>query len=82
MSNPLATFSSRTWTAEELLQGIAVPPSSARRGFPRFIVYVDGVTLQLGTLPALRKTLSNISSKRPKVFVNAGKGVTIDFDAV
>lgn len=46
---------------------------------PRFTVYVDGECLHAETPRGLDKILSSIYSTEPRVFRNAGKGVTVDF---
>lgn len=55
-------------------------PAYERGTFPRYLVKADGQTIEVKTLGALRKVLGFIYSDTPKVFVNAGKGLTIDFD--
>lgn len=68
------------WTADEVLAGIKEKPASERGTYPRFSVYVDGEYLERKTRKGLDNLVSIILSKAPKVFINAGKGVTIDFD--
>ncbi len=46
---------------------------------PRFTVYVDGDCLHAETPRGLDRILSSIYSTEPRVFRNAGKGVTVDF---
>lgn len=46
---------------------------------PRFTVYVDGECLHAETPRGLDRILSSIYSTEPRVFRNAGKGVTVDF---
>ena len=67
-------------TAESL--GIkAIERLASERGtFPRYLVTADGKTSQIKTLRALKNLLGVIYAERPEVFVNAGKGITIDFD--
>lgn len=55
-------------------------PASERGAFPRYLVKADSQTMEVKTIGALRKVLGFIYSDAPKVFVNAGKGLTIDFD--
>lgn len=55
-------------------------PASDRGTFPRYLVKADGQTMEVKTLGSLRKVLGYIYSDAPNVFVNAGKGLTIDFD--
>ena len=55
-------------------------PSSQRGTFPRYLVMADGTTITVRTTRALEKLLGVIYSERPEVFVNAGKGITINFD--
>ena len=54
-------------------------PACERGTFPRFIVCVDGDRLECKTLRSLNSLLGSIYSARPRVFVNGGKGLTIDF---
>lgn len=67
-------------TAESL--GIkSVERAASERGtFPRYLVIVDGETLEIKTPRALKNLLGEIYSERPEVFVNVGKGITINFD--
>jgi hypothetical protein len=67
-------------TAESL--GIkSVERSASERGtFPRYLVIADSKTYEVKTPRALEKILGTIYSERPEVFVNAGKGITINFD--
>lgn len=55
-------------------------PAKTRAGFPRFLVKVDCQWIKIKTLPSLRKTIASIYSETPRIFVNAGNGLTIDFD--
>ena len=55
-------------------------PASERDTFPRYLVTADGKTSQIKTLRALKNLLGVIYSERPEVFVNAGKGISINFD--
>ena len=54
--------------------------TSERGSFPRYLVTADGKTTEVKTLCALEKLLGVIYAERPEVFVNAGKGITINFD--
>jgi hypothetical protein len=67
-------------TAESL--GIkSVERSASERGtFPRYLIVADGKTSAIKTPRALEKMLGVIYADRPEVFVNAGKGITINFD--
>lgn len=68
----------RYWTPEEL----ELPEVEGDRGtFPRYIVIADDARTEIKSLKALRRILSGIYSTKPRVFVNAGKGITIDFDS-
>lgn len=71
---------SKYWQASEVLAGITEQPLTLRGTFPRFMVKADGETTVCKTLKTLQKTLDIIYAGRPRVFVNAGKGITIDFD--
>lgn len=67
----------------EVLQEVASKEvSKQERGtYPRYSVVVDGETLYPKTPSQLAKVLDVISgAEKPRVFRNAGKGVTIDFD--
>ena len=55
-------------------------PASERGTFPRYLVTADSKTYEVKTPRALEKLLGIIYSERPEVFVNAGKGVSINFD--
>ena len=55
-------------------------PAAERGTFPRYLVTCDGITNEVKTTGALVKLLSGIYSEPPAVFVNAGKGITINFD--
>ena len=55
-------------------------PASERGTFPRYLVTADGKTSEVKTPRALRNLLGVIYSERPEVFVNAGKGISINFD--
>jgi len=72
--------SRKNWTTTELLTGIAERPASVRGTFPRFIVIADGQRDELNRKPALEKLLGSIIAAAPKVFINQGNGITIDFD--
>lgn len=59
----------------------AIERSASERGtFPRYLVTADGETSEVKSPRALEKLLSVIYSHRPEVFINAGKGITINFD--
>lgn len=76
------TTVTRYWTAELVLAGVKEPYASERSGtFPRFMVMCDGERYEANTWKALDKVLGHIYATAPNVFVNAGKGITIDFDA-
>lgn len=55
-------------------------PSAERGTFPRYLVTADGKTSEVKTPRALEKLLGIIYSERPEIFVNAGKGISINFD--
>ena len=55
-------------------------PASERGTFPRYLVTADSKTTEVKTPRSLQKLLGIIYAERPEVFVNAGKGVTINFD--
>lgn len=55
-------------------------PAAERGTFPRYLVTCDGITNEVKTPSALVKLLSGIYSELPAVFVNAGNGITINFD--
>jgi hypothetical protein len=44
------------------------------------LIVADGKTSAIKTPRALEKMLGVIYADRPEVFVNAGKGITINFD--
>lgn len=67
-------------TAESLGIKAIERPASERGTFPRYLVIADSKTFGVKTPRALEKILGIIYSKRPEVFVNAGKGITINFD--
>lgn len=71
----------REWSSNELLFRISERPARERNGFPRFMVMCDGERYEMNTRKALDKVLGHIYATAPKVFVNAGKGITIDFDS-
>ena len=66
------------WTASELMIEEA---KASERTFFRFWVIADGEGRGFNRLEALNKHLSTIYSTPPKVFRNASKGITFDFDA-
>jgi len=67
-------------TAENLKIAAIERPTSERGTFPRYLVIADGTTTTVKTPRALANLLGVIYSNEPRVFVNAGKGITIDFD--
>jgi hypothetical protein len=68
------------WSSSHVLAGVSPASSSERNGFPAYIVKVDGEAVSVSNRRSLDKLLGEIYAERPRVFVNAGKGVTIDFD--
>jgi len=73
------------WAACSLLGhirdlGIKECRKSERGTFPRFTVIVDGESTPLYTLRHLSDLAQVIYATAPRVFVNAGKGITVDFD--
>jgi len=69
------------WTCADLAVE-ALELSRRERGEdagPRFTVYVDGDCLHAKTPRGLDRILKSIYSTEPRVFRNAGKGVTVDF---
>lgn len=74
----LSESEARYWTPEDL----ELPKVEGDRGtFPRYMVMVDGTRLEFKSIQSLRRALASIYAPKPRVFANAGKGVTIDFDA-
>ena len=73
-------MSNKYWTVEEVLKGVVELPRSKRGTFPRFTVICDGDRFEIRTLAKLQQILQCTYASQPKVFVNAGKGLTIDFD--
>lgn len=67
-------------TAKNLGIKLLERPLFERGTFPRYLVVADGKTSAIKTFRALEKLLGVIYAERPQVFVNAGKGITIDFD--
>jgi hypothetical protein len=67
-------------TAESLGIKAMEKPASERGSFPRYLVTADNKTTEVKTPRALEKLLGIIYAERPEVFVNAGKGITINFD--
>ena len=55
-------------------------PASERGTFHRYTVIADGLSSRIKTPRDLKNLLAVIYAEQPRVFVNAGKGVTIDFD--
>jgi len=51
-----------------------------RGPMPRFTVIADGLTMTRRTVYQLDKLLGSIYAEQPTVFINAGLGITIDFD--
>ena len=51
-----------------------------RGPMPRFTVIVDGLIMTRQTEYQLDELLGSIYSELPVVFINAGLGITIDFD--
>jgi len=51
-----------------------------RGAMPRFTVIADGMTFQRKTVYQLDRLLGSIYAKQPIVFVNAGFGITLNFD--
>ena len=68
------------YTAESLGIKAIERPAYQRGTFPRYLVTADGKTYEVKTPRALKNLLGVIYSERPEVFVNAGKGITINFD--
>lgn len=73
------TNAERYWTVEELMAGVEEAPSWERKGY-RYMVYSDGACYPIKDKRALRKIVDCTYSKRPKVFRNLDKGITINFD--
>lgn len=75
------TGSKQYWSAESLnLEAMKTTPSE-RAGAAPYTLIVDGKTKRYWSLPALDKVLKSISSEKPRVFKNADKGITINFDS-
>lgn len=71
----------KSWTFDELGISRYDSPRSLRGTFPRYSVRVDGQSHYPKTRKTLENLLSNIvTDTEPRVFPNAGFGVTIDFD--
>lgn len=68
------------WTAKEVLAGIKEMPRSMRGTFPRYTVICDDDRFMITTRAKLDQILQCTYASQPKVYVNAGKGITIDFD--
>jgi hypothetical protein len=75
-----STNAERYWTVEELLEGVEESLAWERNGY-RFTVYSDDVCYPVMDKRGLRKIVDCTYAKRPRVFRNADKGITIDFDA-
>jgi hypothetical protein len=74
----LSESESRYWTPEEL----ELPKVEGDRGtFPRYMIIADGSRTEIKSIQSLRRALTSIYAPKPRVFVNAGKGITIDFDS-
>jgi hypothetical protein len=67
-------------TAESLGIKSIERPAFERGTFPRYLVTADNKTTAAKTPRALEKILGVIYAERPKVFVNAGKSISINFD--
>lgn len=82
-TNPLAVGRGRFNPDEVMLDVKNLElPFSERGTFPRYIVKVDGDSVELTTPLQLKKFIGDISgSDKPRIFRNAGKGITIDFDS-
>jgi hypothetical protein len=75
------TGSKQYWSAESLnLESMKTSPSE-RSGAAPYTLIVDGKTKRYWSLPALDKVLKSISSEKPRIFKNADKGITINFDS-
>lgn len=70
----------RYWNAEEVLAGVVERPAVERGSYPKYQIHVDGERHCYINRRALNKALEVIYAKRPEVFINAGKGVTINFE--
>lgn len=68
------------WTSDEVLAGINERTASERGDYPRYTVIADGEHCECKGKVQLNRIVSCIYSTTPRVFINAGKGVTIDFD--
>jgi len=66
------------WSLNEL--SFTEQPSQVRGTFPRFIIVADGIRHEKQTRASADRLLRIIYSAAPKVYVNAGKGITINFD--
>lgn len=69
----------RSWTVDELLDGIDESPAWERAGY-RYMVICDETAYFASTKHQLSKLVASVCSVRPNVFKNADKGITIDFD--
>lgn len=72
----------KCWSYADLADDIEALEVSAgeRDGFPRFMVYLnENKALEVKTKRSLNKLLESIYWTAPRIFRNAGKGVTIDF---
>lgn len=73
--------SKQYWSAESLnLESMKTSPSE-RAGAAPYTLIVDGKTKRYWSLSALDKVLKSISSEKPRIFKNADKGITINFDS-
>lgn len=71
----------KIWTFEELAVSRYESARLLRGTFPKYTLRVDGQSYWLKSRKSLENLLANIISEtEPRVFPNAGFGVTIDFD--
>lgn len=71
----------KSWAFEELGVSRYESPRSLRGTYPRYSVRVDDQWHYPKSRKSLENLLSNIITEiEPRVFPNAGFGVTIDFD--
>lgn len=57
-----------------------VGTTNQRDGFPRFSVICDGITERFDRIDKLEDYIQSITPGKCVAFLNAGHGVTIDFD--